>query len=384
MKAEWQKRTLGDLCRLISGQHINSKDYNSESRGVGYLTGPSDFGLVNPIISKWTEQPKIQAKKGDILVTVKGSGVGKINLLNQDEVAISRQLMAIRVIDADPRFIYAFLSSTFDHFQTISTGAAIPGISREQVLGLRIDVPALPEQRRIVGILYKAFDGIATAKANAEKNLQSARDLFESYLQAVFTKRGDGWVEKAFADICEISSVLVDPRRNEYLDMPHVGGANIISKTGELIELKTAREEGLLSGKFVFDETMVLYSKIRPYLMKVARPDFRGLCSADIYPLSAKTGQLNRDYLFHLLLSPEFTNYANAGSARAGMPKVNREHLYTFRVYLPSVTKQKQIAGRLNNLLKETQRLESIYQRKLVELDELKKSLLHQAFAGLL
>ena len=127
---------------------------------------------------------------------------------------------------------------------------------------------------------------------------------------------------------------------------------------------------------------MVLYSKIRPYLMKVARPDFQGLCSADIYPLSAKVGQLDRDYLFHLLLSPRFTEYANAGSARAGMPKVNRDHLFAFRTHLPPVGKQKHFAAKLDALHEETQRLESLYQQKLAALDELKKSLLHQAFSG--
>ena len=164
--------------------------------------------------------------------------------------------------------------------------------------------------------------------------------------------------------------------------MLHVGGANIESKTGGLLELKTAREEGLISGKFVFDESMVLYSKIRPYLMKVARPEFRGLCSADIYPLSAKKGQVNRNYLFHLLLSPDFTDYANAGSARAGMPKVNRDHLFAYRCYYPTVEKQAALAALLDALHKETQRLEALYQHKLKALDELKQSLLHQAFSG--
>ena len=88
---------LGDLCQLISGQHINASDYNVERRGIGYLTGPSDFGPTNPFVSKWTETPKVRASSGDILITVKGSGVGSINLLDQDDVAISRQLMAIRV-----------------------------------------------------------------------------------------------------------------------------------------------------------------------------------------------------------------------------------------------------------------------------------------------
>ena len=246
----------------------------------------------------------------------------------------------------------------------------------------RIPLPALPEQRRIVAILNAAFAGIATAKANAERNLRNARVLFESHLEGVFRRRGEGWVQKRLREVCAITSTQVDPRKSDYLELLHVGAGNIVSKTGIFIELKSAREEGLISGKFLFDESMVLYSKIRPYLMKVARPDFCGLCSADMYPLAPIANQITRDFLFHVLLSKPFTEYAVQGSAQAGMPKVNREHLFEFRLWLPAIKHQKQIAEKLDALQGETQRLESLYRRKLAALEELKKSLLQRAFSG--
>ncbi len=231
-------------------------------------------------------------------------------------------------------------------------------------------------------ILDEAFEGIAIARANAEKNLQNARALFESHLQSVFTQRGDGWVEKRLGDVCSITSALVDPRVSDYIDMIHVGAGNIVAKTGELIELKTAREECLISGKFPFDDTMVLYSKIRPYLMKVARPQFSGLCSADMYPLAPSTSQITRDFLYYLLMSKPFTDYAVIGSARAGMPKVNREHLFEFQAWLPSIIKQKELAAILDSYHIATQHLDAIYRNKLNALDELKQALLHRAFSG--
>jgi type I restriction enzyme S subunit len=158
----------------------------------------------------------------------------------------------------------------------------------------------------------------------------------------------NGQEQVRLGDVCGISSTLIDPRGEQYLKMLHVGGANIESLTGGLIDLKSAEEEGLKSGKFLFDEHMVLYSKIRPYLMKVARPSFRGLCSADIYPLLPTEGRLDRDYLFYLLLTPSFTDYAVVGSARAGMPKVNREHLFSFQFSLPSLASQERAVGILN------------------------------------
>ncbi|MBG29423.1 MAG: hypothetical protein CMI31_05410, partial [Opitutae bacterium] len=130
----WEEKKLGEVCDLISGQHIMAKDYNSDGEGIGYLTGPSDFGLDYPTISKWTEHPKKIAIKNDILITVKGSGVGSINLQIFDEVAISRQLMAIRAKNVNTNFLYSFLSIQFEYFQSHSKGAAIPGLSREDVL----------------------------------------------------------------------------------------------------------------------------------------------------------------------------------------------------------------------------------------------------------
>ena len=280
------------------------------------------------------------------------------------------------------KFLYYYLSSIVDLLNSLGTGATFKELSGGKLKEVPIPLPPLPEQQRIVGILDEAFAAIASAKAKAEQNLKNARALFESHLNEVFTQRGEGWVETKLEEVCAITSVLVDPRNEVFLDLTHVGAGNIVSKTGVFVDLKTAREEELISGKFIFDETMVLYSKIRPYLMKVARPDFKGLCSADMYPLSPIKNIVTRDYLFHLLLSKQFTDYAILGSARAGMPKVNREHLFEFKTWLPDVKIQKDIAAKLDDLHAETRRLESLYQRKIEELDALKKSLLEQAFSG--
>jgi type I restriction enzyme S subunit len=151
---DWENVTLESLCELISGQHIDTKDYNTEGKGVGYLTGPSDFGLINPIVTKWSEHPKRMARRGDILITVKGSGVGKINLLAEDEVAISRQLMAVRTSTVNTDYLYAFLSTKFRYFQSLSTGAAIPGISRDDVLGLTCPMPPRGSLNEIVKLIH--------------------------------------------------------------------------------------------------------------------------------------------------------------------------------------------------------------------------------------
>lgn len=134
--------------------------------------------------------------------------------------------------------------------------------------------------------------------------------------------------------------------------------------------MKTSKEENLISAKFLFDEEMVLYSKIRPYLVKVARPNFKGLCSADIYPLLPEKEKIIKDFLYYILSSDEFTDYAIKGSGRVGMPKVNREHLFEFEVPLPSIDIQKQIVEKIEAeriLVESAKKLIEIYEQKTKE-----------------
>lgn len=387
MKRGWPWKPLGEVCKTGSGgTPLSSRKEYYEGGNIPWLvSGEVAQGNVreakNFITKAGLENSAAKLfPKNTVLVAMYGATAGQVGIL-RFESATNQAVCGILPNDKFvPEFLFYFLLSKKDELVAQATGNAQPNISQIKIKNTEIPVPPLAEQQRIVGVLDEAFEGLATAKATAEKNLQNASALFESHLQSVLTQRGSGWVEKRLDEVCEITSTLVDPRKKEFLDLTHVGAGNIESKTGVFVDLKTAREEGLISGKFLFNESMVLYSKIRPYLMKVARPDFEGLCSADMYPLAPIPSMITRDYLFHLLLSKNFTDYAIQGSARAGMPKVNREHLFAFKIWLPDVKKQKQLAANLDDLHEETQHLARIYEQKLAALESLKKSLLHQAF----
>ena len=258
-------------------------------------------------------------------------------------------------------------------------GATVPKLNQENTRNIPIPIPPLEEQKRIVAVLDKKFAQIETLKTAAEKNLQNTKQLFQAELEKAFSNTS--WEKKRLDEVCAITSKLVDPTQPEYLDLYHVGGANIESETGIIIDLKTSKEEGLSSGKFTFDESMVLYNKIRPYLKKVARPDFSGLCSADMYPLNPK-GNITKDYLYYILISDNFTEYAISKSGRAGMPKVNREALFAYECYLPPLEEQKRIVAHLDSLSEKVHQLEEIYTKQLADCADLKQSLLQKAFEG--
>lgn len=146
----WEWCRLGETSELLSGQHIQTTDYNENQEGMPYLTGPVDFGDKYPVITKWTESPKTIAQKNDILITVKGAGVGKLNIVDIDYVCISRQLMALRVIRCKNEAVFLFLLSQQDVINKKSVGIAIPGIGRGTVLEFLYSLPPLAEQQEIV------------------------------------------------------------------------------------------------------------------------------------------------------------------------------------------------------------------------------------------
>lgn len=382
MREDWVETTLGDSCEFYNGKaHENQIDDNGE-----FIVVNSKFISSNGIIIKKTNDALFPLYKNDIVMVMSdvpnGKALAKCYLIKEDnKYSLNQRICAIRSKKFNTKFLYYHLNR-HPYLLSFDNGENQTNLRKNDILNSPLYIPPLPEQEWIVAILDEAFEGIDRAIANTEKNLANSRELFESYLNAIFTQKGDGWEEKKLEDICSITSKLVDPRQPDFLDLPHVGAGNMISMTGELIEVKTAREEELKSGKFMFDETMVLYSKIRPYLMKSCRPEFSGLCSADVYPLLPNNGQLNRDFLFHLLMSRNFTNYAIAGSERAGMPKVNRDHLFRYSTWIPSLSEQINIAQKIDEIASETQRLETIYKQKIAALHELKQCILQKAFTG--
>lgn len=158
----------------------------------------------------------------------------------------------------------------------------------------------------------------------------------------------NSWESHTLADVVEVASGQVDPTEPPYSDMPHVGGDNIESDTGKLVHVSTAKELGLTSGKYLFGEEDVLYSKIRPALNKVVAPDFKGICSADIYPIRPRSGKLCREYLVYLLRSQDFLGYAAKHSSRTNIPKINREALLAYSALIPPLDEQRRIAAILD------------------------------------
>lgn len=178
----WVWCRLGDVINLVSGQHIEATDCNLNKQGVPYITGPADFGILHPIVSKWTTKPKVFSWYGEILITVKGSGVGKLNINDQDRLVISRQLMAIQNIMINNQYGFYWLQTLYMALQGIKEGL-IPGITRDDIQYKIFSLPPLAEQQAIVERVDKLMAMIGELEKQVSERKEQSAMLSQSVLR---------------------------------------------------------------------------------------------------------------------------------------------------------------------------------------------------------
>ena len=186
----------------------------------------------------------------------------------------------------------------------------------------------------------------------------------------------DDWEQRKWIDVVDISTEMVNPTTGAYDNMPHIAPGNIESFTGRILDnVKTVKEEQLISGKFRFRPDDVVYGKINPQLGKYFYATVNGLTSADAYVFNGKNG-LNQKFLFSLIQTSDFFNYSVSVSKRSGMPKINRDELNAYSFYMPSEEEQEKIGSSLLQL----DNLITLHQRKCDVLINVKKSMLEKMF----
>ncbi|MCM1991302.1 restriction endonuclease subunit S [Oceanirhabdus seepicola] len=259
-----------------------------------------------------------------------------------------------------------------------NTDRAVMGLTlnKKKLAQLMIPLPPLQTQKKIVEVLKKAQELIDLRKKQIE--------LFDELIQSVFYDMfGDpvtnpkGWEVKSLKDFVKIDTNMIS-EFSDYLDYPHIGISNIEKNTGKLINYKTIKEDNVISGKYYFGPEHIIYSKIRPNLNKVALPNFKGLCSADSYPLLVNKSKANRFYVVQILRSEYFLNEILKHSNRTNIPKVNKSQLMTFECILPPVELQNQFSQKVQKI--EAQK--ELMQQSLTEMENNFNSLMQKAFKG--
>lgn len=403
MSNGWPIRELGDVCEVIGG--------GTPSKAIAeYYAGDIPWATVRDMNSEFltkTEckitQPAVASSAtniipgGNVIIATR-VGLGKVCLLGQD-TAINQDLRGI--IPADPknlsvRYLFWWLKSVADVIVCAGKGATVQGVTLPFVKSLQIPLPPLPEQRRIVGILDEAFAGTATAKANAEKNLQNARALFSFGFASLTTQSEQArWTRVTVAEIADSKkgSIRTGPFGSQLLHGEFVGeGVAVLG-----IDNAVANEFRWGKNRFI---TPKKYRALQRYQVHPGDvlitimgtcgrcaivPDSiptaintKHLCCITLDRSKCMSEYLHSYFLYHPV-AQEFLAKRAKGAIMAGL---NMGIIRELPVQLPSLKRQKELITALDSLRKETQTLESTYQHKIEALDKLRKSLLHQAFTS--
>jgi type I restriction enzyme, S subunit len=398
MKKGWQTKQLGELCRFIDYRGKTPEKTASGLRLItaknvkmGYLQeNPMEFVAPESYDSWMTRGiPKM----GDVLFTTEAPLANVAQLDTEEKVVFAQRIIVLQPAanNLDRTFLkYLLLSDVAqDRILDHGTGATVQGIKASLLKAIPIEFPPLAEQQRIVGLLDEAFEGLATAKANAEKNLQNARDLFESHLQSVFTQRGPGWVGKKLGEISEFKNGLNYNKSSGGQTLPVVGVADFQDNYFvPLSELQSATIDGELADNYAIQPNDILTVRSNGSKHLVGRCMLVG----DVDEVVSYSGFIIRirfdaktifpQFLLHFMKCQVTRDILTAGGGGANINNINQEKLSTLLVPLPPYKTQIKLAAALDDMREETQRLARLYERKHAALEALKKSLLNQAFSG--
>ena len=248
-------------------------------------------------------------------------------------------------------------------------GSTRQALTKAQLQNFIVEFPeALHEQARIVAILDEVFEGIATAKTNAEKNLRGARELFESHVKSTFGNPTDGWVECALGSICE----MYQPRTITAKDLVADGPYPVYGANGVIGRFTAFNHEEA--------EVLVTCRGATCGAINVSEP--RSWVTGNAMVVRPLDGNLDKAFLEHLLRNGVDLSPAITGAAQ---PQITRTNLSPLKISFPkSVDEQRSLTSSFDELQAMTVSLQDVHSRKLTALDELKNSLLHQAFTGAL
>ncbi|MEI7727080.1 MAG: restriction endonuclease subunit S [Bacteroidota bacterium] len=382
MKKGWEVKTLAHIAENLDNKRVPvTKNVRNAGRypyygASGIVDYVSDYLFDDDLLLVSEDGANLLARTYPIAFSISGKSW------------VNNHAHILRFKDnVSQRFVEYYLNSII--LDDYVSGMAQPKLNQKMLNLIPIPYPPLPEQHRIVAILDEAFAAIAKAKENAEKNLANAREVFESYLQSVIANRDDGWEEYTMEELCQLITcgVAATPKYvDESEGVPFLSAQNV--RDGEVVLDKyrciSKQFHQELTKKNKPAKGDVLYSRVGSKFGEagVVEHEFEFSVYVSLTLIKPKSERLNSYYLKHYLNSPAIKSLAKKSISSSGVPNLNVKDVREFPIICPSISIQHKIVRHIDILSAETKKLEAIYQQKLEDLDDLKKTILEKAFAG--
>lgn len=389
MKEGWKKRKLRDVCELINGRAYSKPELLAEGKYPVLRVG-NFFTNNNWYYSDLELGPEKYCDNGDLLYAWSASFGPRI--WEGGKAIFHYHIWKAQPIPTliDKKFLFFwFLWDADEIKKDQGAGTTMIHVSKGSMEDRDILLPPLPEQQRIVALLDEAFAALATAKAKIEQNLQNARKLFESHLAVIFSQRGHGWTEMSLEDVtdpsCTLSYGIVQPGDDSLNGLPIVRPTDLVEKVTRLDNLKRIDPrlaEGYKRTTLRGGE-LLLCVRGSTGAFSIAAPELIGAnVTRGIVPIRFNAELVVPDFGYFLVKSDHVQSQIREKTYGAALMQVNIRDLRAITLLVPPLEQQSALSLCLHELEAESQRLTHLYERKLAALEELKKSLLYQAFNG--
>jgi len=393
MSSNRQTKKLGGICEVVGGGTPDTKAPQYWGNDI-YLITPKDLGKLDNFEIRTTERKisKLGLKMSSAKILPPGSvilssraPIGHVAINTVEMVTNQGCRNFICSKEIFNKYLYYFLKKNVNLLNELGSGSTFKEISGSTLKTIEISYPDIDEQHRIVKILDEVFTAIAKAKENIEKNLQYSHDLFESYLQSTFDNSGVNWERKFLGEVIQ-KTETINPLNNPnkeftYIDVSSVNKETLSIENTSLLKGKDAPSRA----RKLVKTGDIIFATIRPTLRRIAiisEELNKEICSTGYFVLRTNN-QLNNKFLFYFLQTKSFNGIMKKLQKGASYPAVTDREVKNQIINFPkSLSDQKDIVMKLDSLAINTKELEMIYKQKLALLEELKKSLLHQAFTG--
>jgi len=380
VKRDIQHSLLGDVCDVRRGTTITQK-----------TSSPGDIPVVAGGISPAYFHSEANRPANTITVSGSGAGAGFVNFFNVPIFASDCSTILPR--DAgklDVRYVHYFMKSKQSYIQTeLKQGAAQPHVYAKDLAKIPIPLPPLEEQQRIVAVLDEAFEGLARARAHAEANLQNARELFESYLGAIFSRHDADWINAPLQELvesdCKLSYGIVQPGDEVSGGLPIVRptdlGERIITLDG-LKRISPERANGYARTELKGTE-ILLCVRGSTGVVSMASEELEGAnVTRGIVPVRFEPDRIDQKLGYYQFLSKPVQDQIRSGTYGAALMQINIRDLRQIKFVVPPLDQQEELVERIESVARDFDTLVENYTRKVSDMDDLRQSLLQKAFAG--
>ncbi len=392
MREGWQQSTLGQVATVSAGNAAPQKKELFDG-GVHPFIRTSDvgkirIGSINDSADHLNDEGIKKLKifpKGTILFPKSGASTFlNHRVMLARDAHVSSHLATIKADGCRALDSYLLHFLTTVRAQDLIQDHKYPSLKRSDIQNIELPLPPLPEQKRIVAIIDEAFEGIGQAAANAEKNLANAGELFESHLNAVFTQKGEGWEEAKIGDVCSLRSGTTVSKSLErdsgdiaYLkvaDMSFPGNEISVSSSSRFLSLSA------ISSRSIFPVGTVIFPKRGGAIATNKKRITAVEIAADLNIMGViPSERIFSKFLFFYFLQFDLASIGSGSS----IPQINNYDIAPLTICFPkALDTQRKITEQLQSIMDETAALETIYQKKLGDLSELKQSILQRAFSG--